>query len=555
MFLSMNKGKRWLCCGMLAILGAGFATAQGGPDPCVAASAAESSKYDVQASASEAAIGAMLELVITPSPDQPISTVCFDSVPATGPDILKGANRTRVRIAIPVLDAPHGRKSLPAGTYPVRLLLAAPAPALQGLVLESSISVPLALTSVRPHPPGSGGEPFTVSLFGSGFDTWTPSNNVIMVNGRPRDVCWTDSECNARHSLLRGAAVSPDELEIAGLDPVEERDAQFRVRIGKLVTSPVKDDAAVPQWVAVIVASALLTLATIAIVLILVWTVRKQTLGGEDYILRLLFLDKETNTYSLSKLQFYLWTIAAVFGYIYLSLSKNFFQQAYGLPPIPAGLPGIVGISAGTAVAAQVVTTINGPKGAGQPKPSISDFVTTGEMVVAERVQFLVWTVIGVVGFVIFTARLDPRTFKDLPDIPATLLTISGISAFGYLGGKLARKPGPVITEAVMTTGPDPEDPQTAGPFGIIDLRGQTLSKDATFRVDDVDLPFAKLRGQKPQIVEPLSASKDETMAKRIRLVVVLDDQTRPLFVPGSEHTVSIANPDSQRAVFGVRTT
>lgn len=28
----------------------------------------------------------------------------------------------------------------------------------------------------------------------------------------------------------------------------------------------------------------------------------------------LLFIDKETNTYSLSKLQFYMWTFVAVFG-------------------------------------------------------------------------------------------------------------------------------------------------------------------------------------------------------------------------------------------------
>jgi len=144
----------------------------------------------------------------------------------------------------------------------------------------------------------------------------------------------------------------------------------------------------------------------------------------------------------LSKLQFYLWTIVAVFGYAYLAISKNWFQDSFVLPAVPSGLPGIVGIAAGTAVGAQV-TNINGPKGAGQLKPSLSDFVTSGDVVAAERVQFFVWTIIGALGFLMVVIRLDPRVLRDLPDVPSSILAISGLSAFGYLGGKLARDPRP----------------------------------------------------------------------------------------------------------------
>ncbi|HEX8985540.1 MAG TPA: hypothetical protein VF767_08915 [Bryobacteraceae bacterium] len=517
-------------------------------DACAGSGAVPSNRYDVQASAPGAAFGSKLEVVITP-PAQNVSAICFDSLPAANPEIVKSAEAARIRVAIPAPDASATRKPLPAGSYPVRIVLAPDPPSTESLLLEGAVAVPLVLRAIRSHPFVSSEGTFSISLFGSGFDTLTPSNNLLLVNGEPRDVCWTDAECNARHSRLRGSVATPQELVVSGIDPREERTAEFRVRVGLLSSGPVMDQDANRRWVAVVTVSALLTLALIGAIVLLASGMRKQTVRGEDYVIRLLFLDKETNTYSLSKLQFYLWTIAGVFGYIYLAISRNYFQQVYGLPPIPAGLPGIIGIAAGTSVAAQVVTAINGPKGAGQTKPSISDFLTTGDVVAAERVQFLVWTLLGVAGFVIFTARLDPRTLQDLPDIPATLLTISGISAFGYLGGKLARDPGPVINEGIMTVGPDPDAPQAAGNYGLIELRGRTLSRDAMFRIDNVDLSFNKLRGQKPVVIERDSDSKQETMAKRLRLMVILDAETSPLFMPRSEHTVAITNPDSQRAV------
>jgi hypothetical protein len=78
-------------------------------------------------------------------------------------------------------------------------------------------------------------------------------------------------------------------------------------------------------------------------------------------------------------------------------------------------------------------------------------------VVAADRVQFFVWTVIGAAGFFLVIANLDPRTLVELPPVPESLLTISGISAFGYLGGKLARDPGPVVAEVTTGIGPDPD--------------------------------------------------------------------------------------------------
>jgi len=40
--------------------------------------------------------------------------------------------------------------------------------------------------------------------------------------------------------------------------------------------------------------------------------------------------------------------VAAVYGYVYLTLARNLVQYAFGLPPLPSGLPGIVAIPGGT---------------------------------------------------------------------------------------------------------------------------------------------------------------------------------------------------------------
>ncbi|HEX3877046.1 MAG TPA: hypothetical protein VHW24_08680, partial [Bryobacteraceae bacterium] len=380
-------------------------------------------------------------------------------------------------------------------------------------------------------------------------------------------------------------------------------------------------------WLTIGVAALATILLAGLVILMLRVSLRPTVIHGDNYVGRALFLDKETNSYSLSKFQFYVWTLVAIFGYVYLLISKNIFQHYFGLPAVPAGLPGIVGIAGGTAVGSQIVTNINGPKGSGQIKPSLADFVTTGDVVAAERVQFFVWTIIGALGFVLAVVRLDPRVLKELPDVPSSLLAISGLSAFGYLGGKLARNPGPVISEVMVHAGPDPEavtaaatttaapattpaaaptttippgvdntttvDPNAtttttttlapagvpdaaAAPvaaagnatasYGIIELRGRMLSQDANFRVslgeesgpDDVDISFDALvpspnddkHLKKPRIMEKDDDSTDKTMAKRLLLVIDVSPKTRAQFVQATKHTITIINPDSQKAVF-----
>ena len=111
--------------------------------------------------------------------------------------------------------------------------------------------------------------------------------------------------------------------------------------------------------------------------------------NDRQYFLTALFLDKETNTYSLSQCQFYAWTAAAILGYIYLATAKSMIQGSLAFPDIPTGLPGILLVSAGTTVIAAGIAGAKGNKGSGEIHPSLSDFITTGGVVAAERLQFV----------------------------------------------------------------------------------------------------------------------------------------------------------------------
>jgi hypothetical protein len=302
----------------------------------------------------------------------------------------------------------------------------------------------------------------SVVLRGHGFDKSNATKYLVIVNGQPRDVCWPGATGCLSPPAIKGTISGPYTIGLDNVDLSERAPSQFQVCYGDESSahcSNVMTDGTNASDHTRIVLLSLGVLVVIAggIVLLVVLSRSLLVLWGERYVLSVLLLDKETDTFSLSKLQFYVWTAAAIFGYSYLTLSRFLVQHWHELPSMPSGLPGIVGIAAGTAVGAQVVTQINGPKGAGKLRPSLSDLITTGDVVAAERVQYLVWTIVGAIGFSLAIAYLDPRSILNLPDVPPSILAISGISAFGYLGGKLARNAGPVINEAIVTIGPDPD--------------------------------------------------------------------------------------------------
>jgi len=301
-------------------------------------------------------------------------------------------------------------------------------------------------------------------LLGSGFVPAYADQYRISTGNRLLSICWDGTKCTNTDAY--SGQMFANEIILGRIGATHDISQPFVVchddgacsKSDPLMKDPGAD---LGRWV-VRGVSAFITFLTAWLVFALGKRVGDKAFGV-DYKWATLFLDRETMTYSLSKLQFYTWTMVAVFSYSYLYISRFWYQSWGDIPPIPSGLPGIVAIAGGAAVGAQVITNINGPKGSGALHPALGDFITTGGVVAAERVQFLVWTLIGAAGFVIATAQIDPRTLVELPSVPESILAISGVSAFGYLGGKLARNAGPVINEVMITKGADPDFKAAAG--------------------------------------------------------------------------------------------
>jgi hypothetical protein len=270
------------------------------------------------------------------------------------------------------------------------------------------------------------------------------------------------------------------------------------------------------------------------------------TISGKTYgPLAAFLLDKETNSFSLSKFQLLAWTCVAVFGYVYLFLSRMLIQWDFSFPPIPDGLPTLLGISAGTTVAASGITITRGPKGAGPVQPSMADFVSSGGLLAADRFQFFVWTLIGCAGFLGLLLRTDPSILKELPKIPDNFLYLMGISSAGYLGGKLARKPGPVIRLLAVSRVTQPlAGPPPVPATMVISLHGENLASNASVKVDD-----QMLRPDPDQysikVIKSQDQPADPLFCSEIELYITLKEATKYL---EGEHPLTLTNADGQSA-------
>jgi hypothetical protein len=305
----------------------------------------------------------------------------------------------------------------------------------------------------------------SVALRGAGFQTGNhSSDNRILINNIAQDIEWGD--CSKPDLGGAGSpvprrviaqAVSSSELDLCRLTVPANGQILIRAGLGDDFTEPQLFRVfSLGKW-AVTVRAAIIALALALLPLLLLsFLPRGSRIEHQSYKLRLLFLDPETDTYSLSKLQFYLWTVAALFGYAYLFISKVFVQNG-DWPDIPGTLPGIIAIAAGTSVSSQFITVSKGSKGSGPIYPGFADLITSGGVVAPDRVQMLLWTFFGVGAFIVSIVHLYPGTVDSLPTIPDGLMYLMGLSSAGYLGGKLARKAGPVINEIDIAP-PDPDE-------------------------------------------------------------------------------------------------
>ena len=256
---------------------------------------------------------------------------------------------------------------------------------------------------------------------------------------------------------------------------------------------------------AVSVALAIVVLAT-------VWKGVSMCRMGESYtFLDSFFLDKESMSYSLSKFQLVAWTVVTVFAFVYVFFCRTLIQSEFSFPDIPSGWPTLLGLSAGTTVAAVGITATRGSKGAGPPKPSFADFISTGGLVTSDRFQFFVWTILGCFSFLMLVLAANPSALRVLPDVPQGFLFLTGVSAAGYLGGKVVRSPGPVIAQLLVESAKSPGNDAAGNPLParmIITLKGQNLSTASKIKVDSDELRDNQYN---VEAVEPQDQSADPT--------------------------------------------
>jgi hypothetical protein len=374
-----------------------------------------------------------------------------------------------------------------------------------------------------------------------------PQDNMILVVGRGPILLGDANECEESrktgHYKKTCLYVDPG-METLKVHVVNFPRAKYdgpiniQVQVGKNVSNALPlTISRVSERGALI--GALLAFGAIMLVVVrLVWKgVGDHMIGDKRYgPWTSFFLDKETNTYSLSKFQLLLWTSVFVFGYVYLFLCRMLIQWKFGLPPVPDGLPGMIAISAGAAVAAAGATETRGSKGSGPVHPSAADFVSTGGLVVGERFQFFVWTLVGASGFVSMLLLTDPSSLTELPKIPDNFLYLMGISSVGYLAGKVIRKPGPVI-RALTISNVTPQATPIPGQL-TIHLQGENLADNAIVKVDD-----KTLQADKYSIVRSKPQEQPADPAFCSELEVTLKDATIYL---EDEHTLTLINRDGQ---------
>jgi hypothetical protein len=274
----------------------------------------------------------------------------------------------------------------------------------------------------------------------------------------------------------------------------------------------------------------------------------RATSENKTSLLTALFLDEETQTYSLSKCQFYAWTIAAILGYVFFAVARSVVQGSAEFPDIPGGVPAILLFSAGTSVVATGIASSRGSKGAGPCRPTLADFITTGGVVAPERLQFVIWTVVGIFTFLTIVFKSDPLALADLPNVPSRFLQLMGISSAGYLAGKLARKPGPVIkvlsvanvtAQGSLPAQCLPPDGNVAvtTPVLTLNLKGENLDPKAKIKVDGQSLrgDLFWIKGGTP---DPQSGFCSE-------LNVSLNNAAP--YIEGA-HTLTFVNTDAQAA-------
>jgi hypothetical protein len=288
---------------------------------------------------------------------------------------------------------------------------------------------------------------FDFDVTGHNFSL-TPYNNQIYVLGDgPIIKRWSVNEFGCRQEIKNSNLTclwveSREILHVVGYKAKRVPETlTFRVGSGNSLSRPGQlalSSSTYRSFVVVSSVSIFLVLASIIFWLVTLG-MRVNVIHARHPFFWSAFLDKRSNSYSLSKFQFLLFFCLFVHGYTYVLLCRWFAQGWFAIPDVPSQITAIFAISAGTRVVAARVGEEHGSTGGAPHIPSVADFVSIRGQLAADRVQFFVWTLIACVGYWILLLTRDPTTLRELPPFPNGLLYIAGVSGVGYTAGGYLR--------------------------------------------------------------------------------------------------------------------
>jgi hypothetical protein len=162
---------------------------------------------------------------------------------------------------------------------------------------------------------------------------------------------------------------------------------------------------------------------------------------------------KLTNTnapFSLTKVQFGLWTVIISSVYIYLSLFKGDCAVA-GINKTALIL---MGIFAGTAVASTIIDkneiSDNRPRNQNRPSQGFFiDILSDSNGISLHRFQNFTWTLIAMIVYLYKVSEI--QTGCDMPELSDTLLALTGISSATYLVMKTKENEPPLAQDELNT--------------------------------------------------------------------------------------------------------
>jgi hypothetical protein len=146
-------------------------------------------------------------------------------------------------------------------------------------------------------------------------------------------------------------------------------------------------------------------------------------------------IPKQKAPYSLTKVQFGLWTVVMSSVYVYLALCRGECDHT----AINKTILAIMGIYSGTTVISKAIDkkeiSDNRPRHQNSPSQGLlADILSDDNGISLHRFQHFIWTLISIVVYLYNVSVVSGHC--ELPELSNTLLTLTGISSSTYLALK-----------------------------------------------------------------------------------------------------------------------